>query len=124
MALMIMVVDNDPALRLTLEVILMDEGHDVISAEDGYQAIQFASKSPIALVFMDLHMPGIDGLDACLEIKEILPGCVVVLLTGRDVESLIDQALAQGARAVLQKPVSIDRLLGIVDEVAGRSVTS
>ena len=100
MTLMIMVVDNDPALRLTLEVIQMDEGHDVISAEDGYQAIQFASKSPIALVSMDLHMPGIDGFDAFLKIKEILPECVVVLSTGRAVESLIDQALAQGARAV------------------------
>lgn len=124
MALRIMVVDNEPALRLTLEVILMDEGHDVISAEDGYQAIQFASKGPIALIFMDFQMPGIDGFEAFLEIKEILPDCAVVLITGRVLESLADKALAQGARAVLQKPVSIDHLLEIVDEVARQSNTS
>ena len=120
----IMVVDDDPALRMTLEEILTDEGHDVISAEDGYQAIRFASENPIALIFMDIRMPGMTGIDAFSRIKEILPDCVVVLMTGHAVQSLVDEAWEQGAREILQKPVIIDRLLEIVDEVVPRSIAS
>ena len=120
----IMVVDDDPALRMTLEEILTDEGHDVISAEDGYQAILFASESPIALIFMDIRMPGMTGIEAFSRIKEILPDCVVVIMTGHAVQSLVDEAWEQGAREILQKPVIIDRLLEIVDEVVPRSIAS
>lgn len=120
----IMVVDDDLALRMTLQEILTDEGWDVISAADGFQAIQMASESQIALIFMDIRMPGMNGVDAFLAIKEILPACVVVLMTGHSVESLVEKALSEGAKTVLSKPVSIEQLLEIVDEVVPESVTS
>ena len=53
----IMVVDDDPGLRLTLEGILEDEGFDVVGAEDGYQAIELAKQSHFDLIFMDIKMP-------------------------------------------------------------------
>ena len=120
----IMVVDDDSALRMTLHEILMDEGRDVISAEDGARAIQLASENQIALIFMDIKMPGVNGVDAFLAIKEILPDCVVVLMTGHSLESLVEKALSEGARTVLSKPVSIDQILEIVDEVVAESIPS
>ena len=124
MAGRIMVVDDDTALRVTLQEILMDEGRDVVSAEDGFQAIQIASESRIALIFMDIQMPGMNGVDAFLAIKEIHPDCIVVMMTGYSVEDLTKKALAEGAMTVLSKPVSIEQILEITNEVVPVSIAS
>ena len=113
----IMVVDDDVDLRTTLQEILADEGRDVVSAEDGIQAVQMASEGPFALIFMDIQMPGMNGVDAFLAIKELRPDCKVVLMTGYSVESLVRTALSEGAINVLGKPVSIEQILEITDEV-------
>ena len=112
----IMIVDDDQGLRETIQEILEDEGRNVISAEDGYEAIKIASEGPIKLILMDVAMPGINGVDAFLEIKKILPECPVVIMTGHALESLLEIALAEGVKAVLNKPVPIEQLLGIVEE--------
>jgi CheY-like chemotaxis protein len=112
----IMVVDDDTDLRVTLQEILIDEGREVISAKDGFEAVKLAAEGPIDLIFMDIRMPGMDGVEAFLKIKEIQPNCVVVMMTGYAVESLIEQALSEGARDCLSKPVSIEKLLEIVEE--------
>ena len=113
----IMVVDDDENLRYTLELILKDKGWNVITAEDGFEAIRMASEGQIDLIFMDLKMPGMDGVEAFLKIKEILPNCIVVIMTGHAVESLIEKALSEGVRTILNKPVTIEELFEIVDEV-------
>ena len=118
----IMVVDDDAALRMTLQDILMEEGWDVIAAEDGFQAIKFATERQIAVIFMDIQMPGMNGVEAFLKIKKILPECVVVMITGFLVESLVKRALAEGAMTVLLKPLSIEELLKIVEEVVSESI--
>ncbi len=121
----IMVVDDDAALRSTLQEILIDEGWDVVSAEDGFQAIQMASESEFALVLMDFKMPGMNGLEALLKIKEILPNCVEVMMTGHAEESQIEEALSNGVMTVLSKPVEIEQLLVIVDSVVpGKKIPS
>ena len=120
----IMVVDDDTDIRSTLEEILMDEGREVVSAEDGFQAIELASDSRIALIFMDIQMPGMNGVDAFLTIKEKLPDCVVVMMTGYAVEELVQKALSEGAKMVLSKPVSIEQILEITDEVVPESIVS
>lgn len=114
----LMVVDDNWANRITLQEILIHKGWDAVSAEDGPQAIQMATDSQIELIFMDIHLPGMNGIDTQSAIKEILPDCFVVMMTGYAVDALVQQALSQGAMAVLQKPVSIEQLLEIVDEVA------
>ena len=116
MSYRIMVVDDDTDFRDTLQRILITNGLEVITAEDGLQAIQFASEGNIDLIFMDIRMPRMDGIEAFLKIKEILPNCIVVMMTGYAVESQIEKALAEGAKTCLSKPVSIEQLLEIVDE--------
>jgi CheY-like chemotaxis protein len=71
---------------------------------------------------MDIRMPGMDGVDALLKIKEILPDCVVVMMTGYAIESLIKRALSEGAKTCLRKPVSIEQLLEIAEEVVPASI--
>ena len=100
-----------------LQEILEDEGLDVISAEDGFEAIKMASENQIDLILMDVFMPGMDGVEALPKIKEILPDCTVVMMTGYALEDLIQNALFEGAKACLIKPVSIQEILKIVGEV-------
>ena len=119
-----MVVDDDADFRRTLQVILMDEGWDVILAEDGFQAVQMASESDISLIFMDIRMPDMDGVETLSKIKEILPDCIVVMMTGHALEFLIEKALSEGAMTCLSKPILIEQLMKIVDEVMPRSITS
>ena len=120
----IMVVEDDSALRMTFQELLIDEGWDVVSAEDGYQAINLASDGQIALVLMDIMMPGMNGVEAFMAIKKILPDCVVVMMTGFAEVHLLKKALSEGAMTILRKPVEIENLLGLIDTAIPESVSS
>ena len=124
MSSVIMVVDDDDALRFTLTEILEDEGREVVSASDGYQALQRANRGDLSLIFMDIQMPGMNGVDTFLQIKEILPKCTVVMMTGFTVEDLVKKALKEGAYTVLHKPISIEKMLEIMEEVVPETVQS
>ena len=76
-----------------------------------------ATESRLALVIIDIHLAGMNGIDTYPGIKEILPDCAVAMMTGSSVEALVQQALSQGAMTVLQKPLSIEQLLEISNKV-------
>jgi len=113
----VMVVDDEPGMRLTLEGIIEDEGYDVIGVSDGYQAIELAGTESFALIFMDIKMPGINGVEAYHEIKRVSPGSVVVMMTGFAVEELVKEALENGAYAVLYKPFAGEQIIEILETV-------
>ena len=120
----IMIVDDDSALRMTLEEILIDEGQDVISAEDGYRAVELASEGQFALIFMDVQMPGMNGVDALIKIKEILPDCAVVMMTGFSVDALVRRALSEGALTILTKPIAFEQMIEILDQVFSETTSA
>ena len=120
----ILVVDDDMALRETLQEILADEGRTVVTAEDGFDAIEQVNYAPFSLIFMDIQMPGINGVETFLRIKLIQPEAVVVMMTGFAVEDLIKQATAEGAYTVLHKPLSVEQLLEIVEQVIPMTISS
>ena len=118
----IMVVDDDPGIRLTLEGIIEEEGYDVVGAENGDQAVELARQSPFDLIFMDIKMPGMNGVDAYKEIKAVSPGSVVVMITGISVEELVNEALEEGAYAVIYKPFAVAQIIDIVNTVLKTTV--
>ena len=111
----ILVVDDIKSIRQTLSGILGDEGYNVVLAEDGYQAIEAASQTPFDFIFMDIKMPGINGVQTFREIQKINPEAVVIMMTAYSVESLVRQALGEGAYGVVYKPFDIDEIVSIVD---------
>ena len=120
--LKIMVVDDDPGMRITLEGIIEDEGYDVVGAADGHQAIQLAREDHFGLIFMDIKMPGITGVDAYREIKKISPETVVVMMTGFSLGDLIRDAMEEGAYAVVYKPFDMGQIIDIVQAVLKTTV--
>ena len=109
----ILVVDDLKGSRLTLGGILEDEGHNVVLAENGYQAIEAARQIPFDLIFMDIKMPGINGVQTFREVKKINPQAAVIMMTAYSVEDLVREALEEGAYAVVYKPFDIEHVVSI-----------
>jgi DNA-binding NtrC family response regulator len=111
----ILVVDDLKSSRLTLGGILEDEGHNVVLAENGYQAIEAAKQIPFDLIFMDIKMPGINGVQTFREVKKINPKAAVIMMTAYSVEDLVREALEEGAYAVVYKPFDIEDIVNIIE---------
>jgi DNA-binding NtrC family response regulator len=113
----ILVVDDLRSIRLTLGGILEDKGHNVVTAENGYQAIEEVRKTRFDIIFMDIKMPGINGVQTFREVKKIDPKAVVIMMTAYSVEELVKEALEEGAYAVVYKPFDIDKIVAIIEDV-------
>ncbi len=115
----ILVVDDLRSMRLTLGGILEDKGHNVVTVEDGYQAIEAVKKTHFDAIFMDIKMPGINGVQTFREVKKIDSKAAVVMMTAYSVEDLVKEALEEGAYAVVYKPFDIDKIIALIQELLG-----
>jgi len=113
----ILVVDDIRSIRLTLGGILEDEGYNVVTVENGYQAIEAVRRSHFDAIFMDIKMPGINGVQTFREIKKIDPEAVVIMMTAYSVEELVEQALKEGAYAIIYKPFDMDKIIAIIERL-------
>ena len=113
----IMIVDDNVNLCRTMSFILKGKGYDVTVANDGSEAIERArEKKHFDIVFMDIKMPLMDGVETYKQIKKIIPGATVVMMTAYAVEDLIQEALEEGAHGVIYKPVDIDKAIALIEE--------
>jgi DNA-binding NtrC family response regulator len=87
------------------------EGFDAIGVHDGFKALEAVKKEEIDMVLMDVRMPGMDGVETFLKIKEVSPDTPTILMTAFAVESRIREALRGGVFGAFQKPVDNERLI-------------
>jgi len=112
----ILIVDDQAGLRETLGDILTQEGYEVSLVENGYQAIEkvkeaSAKKEEFQLVLLDVRMPGINGVETFKEIKKLNPRTDVIMMTAFTVEQLVEEAIREGAFAVVYKPFDLNSIL-------------
>lgn len=113
----IMVVDDNVSLCRTMSLILSRKGYDVTIASDGSEAIEKAKKKGhFDVVFMDIKMPLMDGVETYKRIKKVIPEASVVMMTAYSVEDLIQEALQEGAYGIIYKPVDIESAITIIEE--------
>ena len=115
----ILVADDDPSFRALLRDILEGEGHAVVEARDGEEALRFARREPFALVLTDRRMPVRDGIALLRALREELPAPPpVVVLTGFGTIPEAVEAVRLGAADYLTKPLESPRaLLAVVDRL-------
>jgi DNA-binding NtrC family response regulator len=113
----ILIVDDVKSIRLALGGILEDEGYNVVLAENGYQAIEAARQTSFDIIFIDIKMPGINGVQTFREIKKINRDAAVIMMTAYAVEDFVKEALEEGAYAVVYKPFDIDKILSLVESI-------
>jgi len=111
----ILVVDDEPNQLVTLSRILARQGHDVLTAENGAEALDLLDHEPVDLMITDLNMPGMDGMALLREIadRKIRPSTVVLTGYGT-IQSAVD-AMKQGAADYLIKPCNPDELKLVVE---------
>ena len=118
----LLIIDDERGIRNTLREILGDEGHEVDVAENGQQGLEMAQAKAYDLIYSDIKMPEMDGLEVLKALKEPTPSLPegketessetpVVMITGHgDVETAV-QALKLGAYDFLLKPLDLNRIL-------------
>ncbi len=113
----ILIVDDEPNLRMTLSLILQREGYVVTIAGDADEAHEQLKAKPFDLVFLDIKMPKKSGLVLLTEIKQIYPDMPVLLLTAfASLDSAIE-AVRRGAADYLLKPIDPSQILSRVKQV-------
>ena len=112
----VLVVDDERNQRLTLSHILTEEGFDVSTAESGERAVRLCGERSFDVVLVDVRLPGIDGVETARRIRR-LQDPLVILMSAYRVEHLELEALAEGARAFLRKPIDPARLLDLLRAV-------
>ncbi len=110
----ILVVDDDLNLRQTLVIILRNAGYGVEFAEDAPKGMVLLQGRPYDLMILDYKMPGIDGLQLLKTVRNLRPELPVFFLTGNGSPELEKEALANGVRGYLVKPVDPERILQLV----------
>ncbi|MBZ0266745.1 response regulator, partial [bacterium] len=108
----ILVVDDEPAFREMIRLILEEDGHVVDLAANGIEALRTlrADWQSLALVILDLRMPGLDGLGVLEEIRRLTPTLPVLVTTGYAGEEEKEEAVRRGAASVLEKPYRVAQL--------------
>jgi len=108
----ILIIDDDPTVRLTLQRFLKSQGYDVVLAKDGEEGLAKAKQIHPSLIICDWMMPIIDGLEVCRQIKGSpdLANIYLILLTARDQEGDLVRGLEMGADDFLSKPPKINEL--------------
>jgi DNA-binding response OmpR family regulator len=117
----ILIVDDDPDVRLGLHVRLKANHYNVIFAPDRMASIAEARKHMPDLIILDLGLPAGDGFSVMERLKanDSLSLIPVIVLSARDREANMDRALKAGAKAFLQKPVANAELLAVIRKVLG-----
>lgn len=107
----LLVVDDEPGIRDALKQVLEYEGLDVRVAGSGGEALTLYPELRPHLVFLDVKMAGLDGLETLTRLRELDPGAVVVMISGHGTIATAVEATRRGAFDFLEKPLDTDRLL-------------
>ncbi|MEN8183429.1 MAG: sigma-54 dependent transcriptional regulator [Myxococcota bacterium] len=107
----ILIVDDDPGLRESLELVLAAEGHPVIGAENASAALEVLQQAPVDLVLCDLRMPGMSGMELLPELVRRLPAATVIMMSAYGSADLAIEAMKRGAYDYITKPFAPSEVL-------------
>ena len=117
----ILVVDDEEIVRYTLSIMLNRLGHQVKEAEDGTAGMQALNDCRFDIAFVDVRMPGIDGMTFLNRSQAICPDIPIILMSGHGSHETREAALAAGAFGFIYKPfglIDIQKLISQIDSSA------
>jgi two-component system sensor histidine kinase/response regulator len=108
--------------RRLAQRLLEKQGHIVVTAGDGIQALEVLSRKPVDLILMDIQMPGMDGIEATRSIRQRELGGAshipIIALTAHAMSGDRDRCLAAGLDAYLTKPIRAEELRRVIEQFA------
>lgn len=113
----VLVVDDEEDIGILFQR-LLGGTQQVTVAHDGYEALEKAKEQSFDLVFLDVKLPGMDGVETLEQLKEILPDAIVVMMSGYSVEDEVRRALDIGAQDFIAKPFKDPDQIMTIEQVA------
>ena len=115
----VLVVDDEMNLTLAMRRLLSAEGYRTETANSGEEALQKAKESHYDIVFLDVNMPGMNGLETFVKLGQAAPDSAVVMITGygKTLKAVIEEARTLGVRAVIDKPFKINQITEAIREI-------
>jgi DNA-binding NtrC family response regulator len=114
----ILVVDDDPSIRRTLNILLSKAGYEVIQACDGSEAVRLWRDGGGDLVITDLHMPQKDGIETIIELLSHTPGIRIICMSGGGQTkrlNLLGNMALLGSVLTIEKPFTLTEMMTMVD---------
>lgn len=118
----ILIIDDERSIRNTMKDILEFEGHSIFLAEDGIKALEIAPSSNLDVVFCDIKMPNMDGIEVLTKLQEILPEVPVIMISGHGNVDTAVECIKKGAYDFIQKPLDLNRILITLKNATDKSV--
>ncbi len=115
--LKILVVDDDQSIRFSFKQILAKDGHQATIVENGNLALEHVKKDHFDLAFVDLKMPGIDGIEVLRQIRNLSPKTDVVIITGFGTVATAVEAMKYGAYDYIQKPFPVETIRQVLNKI-------
>jgi len=118
----VLIADDEDGLRWVLEKGLRQAGYEVTAVRDGDEALRAFSEAPFDLVFLDIRMPGTDGLTVLAKLRALASDAHVIVMTAHGTMETAIQAMQRGAYDYLAKPFDLDEVLLLAERAlaAGR----
>jgi CheY-like chemotaxis protein len=117
----ILIVDDEKGIRDLFADVLKRAGHDVVTAHDGLSGIEVAKGGDIDIAFLDIKMPGINGVEALRHVRQTSPRTKVVMITGYARDELVNEAIEMDVFACLAKPFSVRDVVDMVQLLSSES---
>jgi len=117
--MMILTVDDDENICKNIKDVLCQKGYRVAVALDGNSAIEKAKETNFDVMLLDMKLPPLNGLETYLVIHDLRPGLIVIIITDHtlDMKDMIDDVIRNGAYTCLEKPIDMNGLIKILDEL-------
>jgi two-component system nitrogen regulation response regulator NtrX len=117
----ILVIDDEAAIRDSMRMILEYEGYEFLGAATGEEGIALVEKESVDLVFLDIKMPGMDGLEVLGHLRGLSEGLPVVMISGHGTVATAVEATKLGAFDFIEKPLATERILLAIRNALGLS---
>lgn len=115
----VLIIEDEEAMRLLLAEYLEYLGYRVLVAPDGTTALDLGSRAPFDVALVDINLPDLSGLEVMAELRKRGVTSPFVIVSGNLRESYVDHIEPLGVREVLEKPIDLDDLERVLEEVTG-----
>jgi len=120
--LVVLAIDDEPVVQETFKAVL--NGHfKVLTAGNGQEALDKIARYSINLVFLDINIAGMNGIDLLRKIKEYDKNLPVIVVTGDENETLVKEAAKLGGCGYINKPFELSELIGLAHKAINREET-
>lgn len=113
----LLVVDDEPIVGAVMKRLAEPVGFEVVVCSSAAEGVAALSRRPADMAFVDLRMPDTDGIDLLRQIRDMVPACEVVLMSGFATIDSAVEAVKLGARDYLTKPLDFERVTALLKDV-------